>query len=123
LIEPGSASAIASSPRTLHPADARDADCKAGTVFYLYTPFSGSILRVCSIGLRHEASTRTFRVCTYGRARKLSRGAMLKSRARATSAADHVFATRAASSTSNPLPEWILERLMCELALTRLVSA
>ncbi len=46
--------------------DARTADLSAGTVFYLYTPFSGSILRAVLDTLRHEASKRPIRVCTYG---------------------------------------------------------
>jgi hypothetical protein len=46
--------------------DARTADLSAGTVFYLYTPFSGSILRAVLDALRHEASKRPIRVCTYG---------------------------------------------------------
>ena len=46
--------------------DARVADLSSGTVFYLYTPFTGSILgRVLNL-LRREAAGRRIRVCTYG---------------------------------------------------------
>jgi len=80
--------------------DARDADCKAGTVFYLYTPFSGSILRRVLDRLRHEASTRTFRVCTYGPcAETVAREPWLKAEQEPQAQRITVFATRAASST------------------------
>jgi Histone methylation protein DOT1 len=46
--------------------DARDADLSSGTVFYLYTPFSGSMLRCVLDRLRGEGASRTIRVCTYG---------------------------------------------------------
>jgi len=46
--------------------DAREADLSEGTVFYLYTPFSGSILRRVLDRLRQEAVTRRIRICTYG---------------------------------------------------------
>ncbi|MEO7756461.1 MAG: hypothetical protein ABIS07_07765 [Dokdonella sp.] len=46
--------------------DARTADFSTGTVFYLYTPFSGSILRSVLGSLRQESSHRGIRVCTYG---------------------------------------------------------
>jgi hypothetical protein len=46
--------------------DARAADLSAGTVFYLYTPFRGEILREVLGRLRREAATRPIRVCTYG---------------------------------------------------------
>jgi hypothetical protein len=46
--------------------DARAADFSLGTVFYLYTPFTGSILRTVLDALRHEAGRREIRVCTYG---------------------------------------------------------
>ena len=46
--------------------DARVADLSIGTVFYLHTPFTGSILsRVLNL-LRREADTRRIRICTYG---------------------------------------------------------
>jgi predicted RNA methylase len=46
--------------------DARDADLSTGTVFYLYTPFSGAILRHVLDALRRQAVARSIRVCTYG---------------------------------------------------------
>ena len=46
--------------------DARTADLSSGTVFYLYTPFAGSILRSVLDRLRREAAARPIRVCTYG---------------------------------------------------------
>lgn len=46
--------------------DARDADLSDGTVFYLYTPFLGSILCAMLKRLRREAATRQIRICCYG---------------------------------------------------------
>jgi hypothetical protein len=46
--------------------DAREADLSSGTVFYLYTPFTGSVLRSVLDRLRREAATRRIRICTYG---------------------------------------------------------
>jgi hypothetical protein len=46
--------------------DARAADLAAGTVFYLYTPFIGTILRDVLNSLRHEAVKREIRICTFG---------------------------------------------------------
>jgi hypothetical protein len=46
--------------------DARAADLSMGTVFYLHTPFSGSILNTVLGRLRHEAATRTLKICTFG---------------------------------------------------------
>jgi hypothetical protein len=46
--------------------DARAADLSAGTVFYLYTPFTGSVLHGVVTLLRSEAKTRRIRICTYG---------------------------------------------------------
>jgi hypothetical protein len=46
--------------------DAREADFSAGTVFYLYTPFTGTILRAVLDSLRREASRRQIRICTFG---------------------------------------------------------
>ncbi len=47
-------------------ADARTADLSAGTLFYLYTPFSGSMLRQVLDSLRTIAAKREIRVCTLG---------------------------------------------------------
>ena len=46
--------------------DARVADLSRGTVFYLYTPFVGAILRDVLERLRRETATRRIRICTYG---------------------------------------------------------
>lgn len=46
--------------------DARAADLSAGTVFYLYTPFAGPMLRAVLDALRVESSRRAIRVCTFG---------------------------------------------------------
>jgi predicted RNA methylase len=46
--------------------DARAADLSTGTVFYLHTPFTGSILRRVLDLLRCQAATRRIRICTYG---------------------------------------------------------
>ncbi len=46
--------------------DARDVDYADGTVFYLYTPFKGSVLQTVLDRLRAESQRRRIRVCTYG---------------------------------------------------------
>lgn len=46
--------------------DARAADLSVGTVFYLYTPFIGTILRAVLDSLRREAASRQIRICTFG---------------------------------------------------------
>ncbi|MGN6520722.1 MAG: methyltransferase domain-containing protein, partial [Dokdonella sp.] len=46
--------------------DARAADFSVGTVFYLYTPFSGSILREVLDALRVQSLRRPIRICSYG---------------------------------------------------------
>ena len=46
--------------------DVRSADLSAGTVFYLYSPFTGSILKRVLNRLRHEAATRQIQICSYG---------------------------------------------------------
>jgi Histone methylation protein DOT1 len=46
--------------------DAQAADLSLGTVFYLHTPFTGSILRRVLNRLRREAATRPIRICTFG---------------------------------------------------------
>ena len=46
--------------------DAREVDLSSGTVFYLYTPFVGTILRAVLDLLRREAASREIRVCTFG---------------------------------------------------------
>ncbi len=51
---------------SFHEADARDADFSLGTVFYLYTPFSGSILQAVMNSLRKQAVVRRIKICTFG---------------------------------------------------------
>ena len=46
--------------------DARVADLSTGTVFYLYTPFRGTILRSVLDRLEREAATRRIRIGSYG---------------------------------------------------------
>jgi hypothetical protein len=46
--------------------DVREVDLSSGTVFYLYTPFVGTILRAMLDLLRREAASREIRVCTFG---------------------------------------------------------
>src|SRR5208282_3153774 len=46
--------------------DAQEADLSSGTVFYLYTPFTGSILRAVMNSLREQAAVRPIRVCSFG---------------------------------------------------------
>ena len=46
--------------------DVRAADLSSGSVFYLYTPFTGSILRTVLDALRREAQRRPIRLVTFG---------------------------------------------------------
>jgi hypothetical protein len=46
--------------------DARAADLSRGTLFYLYTPFTGTVMRAVLDALRRQATLRTIRVATYG---------------------------------------------------------
>jgi hypothetical protein len=46
--------------------DVRAADLSAGTVFYLYTPFKGAILRAVLDSLKREGSRRPIRICSFG---------------------------------------------------------
>lgn len=46
--------------------DARTSDFSMGTVFYLYTPFTGGMLRDVLAMLKAEAVTRELRICTLG---------------------------------------------------------
>jgi Histone methylation protein DOT1 len=48
------------------PQDARDADLSSGTVFYLYSPFTGSILADVLRMLRIESTRRSIRICSLG---------------------------------------------------------
>jgi hypothetical protein len=46
--------------------DARESDLSGGTVFYMYTPFTGTILRAVLNSLRQQAACREIRICTFG---------------------------------------------------------
>jgi hypothetical protein len=46
--------------------DARSADLSSGTVFYLYSPFTGSILANILKRLRKESTRRPIKICTLG---------------------------------------------------------
>jgi hypothetical protein len=46
--------------------DARSADLSSGTVFYLYSPFTGSILAEVPQRLRKESTRRPIKICTLG---------------------------------------------------------
>jgi len=47
-------------------ADARQADYRDGTVFYLFTPFRGALLQSVLAKLANEARVRPIKICTYG---------------------------------------------------------
>jgi SAM-dependent methyltransferase len=47
-------------------ADARAVDYADGSVFFLYTPFTGRLLQEVLVKLRAEACTRTISIATYG---------------------------------------------------------
>jgi hypothetical protein len=46
--------------------DAREADLSSGTVFYLYSPFTGSILTEVLNTLRMESTRRSIKICSLG---------------------------------------------------------
>jgi hypothetical protein len=48
------------------PQDAREADLSSGTVFYLYSPFNGSILNDVLSALRIESTRRPIKICSLG---------------------------------------------------------
>ena len=48
------------------PQDAREADLSSGTVFYLYSPFDGSILTDVLSALRMESICRPLKICSLG---------------------------------------------------------
>jgi len=47
-------------------ADAREADYSSGTIFFLYTPFSGNMLQKVMTRLHNEAKKRSVKIFTYG---------------------------------------------------------
>jgi Histone methylation protein DOT1 len=48
------------------PQDTREADLSSGTVFYLYSPFNGSILTDVLSALRMESTRRSIKICSLG---------------------------------------------------------
>jgi hypothetical protein len=48
------------------PQDAREADLSSGTVFYLYSPFNGSILSDVLSALQMESTRRSIKICSLG---------------------------------------------------------
>ena len=46
--------------------DARSADLCGGTVYFLFSPFKGQMLRTVLSRLRHEACTRRLTICSFG---------------------------------------------------------
>jgi len=46
--------------------DAREADLSRGSVFFLYTPFVGAVLREVLDALRDQSTRRPIRLCTFG---------------------------------------------------------
>jgi hypothetical protein len=48
------------------PQDAREADLSSGSVFYLYSPFNGSILTDVLSALRMESMRRSIKICSLG---------------------------------------------------------
>lgn len=60
------AARMALSGVTFDPVDARTADFSSGTIFYLFTPFVGRMLRAVLDRLRQEARARTILVSSYG---------------------------------------------------------
>lgn len=54
------------SPVTFVQQNASDADLSSGTVFYMYTPFTGDLLEAVLRKLRSEGTQRAITVCTLG---------------------------------------------------------
>lgn len=46
--------------------NAREADLSSGTIFYLYTPFTGTTLSAVLDSLHKQSSLRPIRICTFG---------------------------------------------------------
>ncbi len=72
-LEPSYADCARKSARSLNlnnvrfiQSDVRASDLSGGTVFYLYTPFTATILRDVLNLLRQEAVKRAIRICTFG---------------------------------------------------------
>jgi hypothetical protein len=62
----GAASALHLDRVVFFEQDARQADLSSGTVFYLYTPFTGSILAAVLHGIRQQSAHSRLRICTFG---------------------------------------------------------
>jgi hypothetical protein len=60
------ANRLALSNVTFIKADVREVDFSDGTVFFMYTPFTGGIMDAVLDKLRQEALKRPLRICTYG---------------------------------------------------------
>jgi hypothetical protein len=72
--------------------DARDADLSRGTMFYLYSPFNGSILADVLGALRRESMRRPIKICSLGPCtRRISNETWLKARALADTRRITVF--------------------------------
>jgi hypothetical protein len=77
------------------PQDAREADLSSGTVFYLYSPFNGSILTEVLRTLRMESTRRSIKVCSLGPCtRTLANETWLKARTLPYSGRMTVFDSR-----------------------------
>jgi hypothetical protein len=75
--------------------DAREADLSAATVFYLYTPFTGSILEAVLHRLREQGAHRPIRICAFGPCtQRIAQEPWLKA-ADASTAADRIALFRA----------------------------
>ncbi|QWT18790.1 methyltransferase domain-containing protein [Bacillus sp. NP157] len=80
---------------SFHCADAREADYSRTTVFYLFTPFTGTVLRDVVLRIAREASHRSLRVIALGPCtRTFARQAWLRSDAADPEAADRVVIFR-----------------------------
>lgn len=60
------ASSLALARASFECADARSADLREGTLFYFYTPFTGSVMQTVLAALRREAMQRRFRIAAFG---------------------------------------------------------
>ena len=69
--------------------------CPSGTVFYLYSPFKGSILADVLAALRIESTRRHIKVCTLGPcSRRVSNETWLKTTASSDTGNVAVFVSR-----------------------------
>jgi Histone methylation protein DOT1 len=83
--------------------DARDADLSHGTVFYLYSPFKGSILADVLSALRKESMRRPIKICSLGPCtQRISKETWLKASALSDTGRVTVFDTLWCREGSNP---------------------